>query len=168
MKIIWFMASLVTILACGIVSAGFDFPERYAQREITQDEMPGIWRVTPESEAKVDDFTNKYPAWGASAPWRQLTLYTDGSCQIEFESAWLGDTQSELNSRIMESCSWSLAQEENPSHKISSALKLRLDFANNVTTFFSLYIYEENDQLILWDFIGDPDDFNPQDFVRTD
>ena len=168
MKFFLIINSLITILACWIVSTAFDIPERYVEREVAQGEMPGIWRVTPESESKVDAFTDKFPDWGASAPWKTFTLNSDSSCEIEFESAWLSASRSDLNSRTIEACSWSLVEEENASHKVSPILKLRLDFANNVTSFFSLYIYEENGELILWNFIGDPDDFNPQDFMKIE
>ena len=61
-----------------------------------------------------------------------------------------------------------LAEKENLSNKISPVLELGFDYPDSNGLMTSLYIYEENSKLILWGFIGDPDDFRPQDFVKVE
>ena len=84
---------------------------------------------------------------------------------MKLKTDWLGDYYSDLNEDSVISCSWDLAIEKNLSDKWTPVLELDLEYSNNYGALYSLYIYEENGKLIIWDFIGDPDDFHPQDFV---
>ena len=144
----------------------FELPERYIERDVKTEEMVGTWNVTSESEADVNKFLRTSPGWSISAPWKTFTLNSDGSCSVEIKNDWLGDFYSDLATKSMKSCSWNLAREENLSHKISPVLDLDFEYSDAYSTSFSLYIVEEDGKLILWNFIGDPDDFLPQDFVK--
>lgn len=168
MKFISPIASLYIVLGCGILSAIFGLPERYIERDVKPEEMVGTWSITSDSETDVNDFVREFPDWGASAPWKTFTLNSDGSCKLEFEDDWLGKSYSnDVISNSITSCSWNLAMEENLSGKTSPVLKLEIEYPNNHYMMYSLYIFEENSELTLWDFIGDPDDFYPQDFVKV-
>lgn len=175
MKIFIGLATLVIVYGCGILSFVFDQPERYIAREVITGEMLGTWSITPDSEAEVTQFVQKYPDWGVPAPWKSITLNEDGSCDVKLEIGWLGaasvsPTESYSKSVIsndITSCSWGLAKDENTSGKTSSVVKLALEYLGNYSALYSLYIVEENGGLILWNFIGDPDDFRMQDFVIT-
>ena len=165
MKFISTLTSLSIIFGCGILSLIFGLPERYIERNVKTEEMVGTWSITPDSESEVNDFLQRYPSWGASAPWEAFTLNGDGTCNLKLKTDWLGDSYSDLNEDSVISCSWDLATEKNLSDKWTPVLELDLEYSNNYGALYSLYIYEENGKLIIWDFIGDPDDFHPQDFV---
>lgn len=166
MKFISTVSLLFMLFSCGIFNAIFELPERYVERDVKPEEMVGTWAITSESETDVDNFVTKFPDWGASVPWKTFTLNNDGSCELELEIDWLSKSYSkDIISKSMTSCSWNLAAEENLSNKTSPILKLKLEYPNNLYMLYSLYIFEENSELIVWDFIGDPDDFHPQDFV---
>jgi hypothetical protein len=167
MKFFSAVASFFIIFGCGIMNVIFELPERYIEREVSVEEMIGTWNVTSDGESRVNNFVKTYPEWGASAPWKTFTLKSDGSCNVELKNDWLGDFHSALAAKSMTSCSWSLAKEENLSNKMSPVLKLAFEYSKNYSAKFSLYIFEENGKLIVWDFIGDPDDFLPQDFIKV-
>ena len=147
----------------------FDLPERYIERDVKAEEMIGTWNITPDSEVDVNNFIKKFPDWSGFAPWKTFTLNSDGSCGVELDTAWLGDSYSKDVAVVKTtSCNWNLAEKENLSNKISPILELGFDYLDSNGLMTSLYIYEENSKLILWGFIGDPDDFRPQDFVKVE
>jgi len=166
MKFFSSVVSLLIIFGCGIMTVLFGLPERYIERDVNMDEMVGTWSVTPESESYVNSWVNRHYDWGIIAPWRSFMLNGDGSCKIEIQTDWLDASYSKLPTANMTSCSWTLDKERNPSNKISPVLELTIEYPNNYGGIFSLYIFEENGGLIVWNFIGDPDDFLPQDFVK--
>jgi hypothetical protein len=169
MKFFSAIGSLSILFGCGIMSLIFGLPERYIERDVKADEMVGTWNVTPDSEADVNKFVGTFPDWGATAPWKTFTLNNDGSCIVEIKNDWLGNFYSDLATVNMTSCSWNLAREKNLSDKISPVLELEFGYPDNYgTALFSLYIFEENGKLITWNFIGDADDFLPQDFVKVE
>ena len=167
MKTVLIFATFIVVFGCGIMNLIFDLPERYIERDVRVDEMLGAWSVTPHSEADVNNFIKNNPNSTVSAPWKAFTLNLDGSCDMKLEPGWLGGFNSDLATKSLSSCSWSLAKEKNLSGKISPVLDLMLEYTNSYSAAFSLYIFEENGKLIVWDFIGDPDDFLPQDFAKV-
>jgi hypothetical protein len=169
MKLFSTFAIFSIIFGCGIMNTIFGLPERYIERDVKVAEMVGTWNVTPNSEIDVNKFVIRSPDWGASAPWKTITLNSDGSCRVELKTGWLGKQYSNdvIITSQMTSCSWNLAKEENPSHTISPVLELNFEYPDNYSISYSLYIFEENGELIVWDFIGDPDDFHPQNFVKV-
>ena len=165
MKYISTIASLFIIFGCGILSAIFGLPERYIERDVKVEEMVGTWNVTSDSEADVNTWINHHWDWGIGAPWKSFTLNEDGSCKVEFQDEWL--SSSDLATSDITSCTWNLAKEENLSDKISPVLKFNFEYSDEGTAIFSSYLFEENSRLIVWNFIGDPDDFITQDFVKV-
>ena len=169
MKFFSIIASLVIVFGCGIMNVIFELPERYIERDVKAEEMVGIWNIAPDSEVDVNNFIEKFPDWDGFAPWKTFTLNSDGSCSVELDTAWLGDSYSNDVAVVKTtSCNWNLAKQENLSNKISPVLELGFDYPDSNGLMTSLYIYEENSKLILWGFIGDPDDFRPQDFVKVE
>jgi hypothetical protein len=51
--------------------------------------------------------------------------------------------------------------------KDTSMINLYFEYPKNYGMLNYLYIHEENNSLILWYFIGDPDDFRPQEFMKS-
>jgi hypothetical protein len=169
MKLLSAFVSITIIFGCGILSAIFDFPERYIERDITPEEMVGTWNITSDSEADVREFATKFSDWHAYMPFTSLTLNGDSTCIGEYRANWLDKVASSDISIIRTtSCSWDLLKEENLSHKVSPVIRLDFEYSINIPGGgLPLYVYEENDRLIVWSFIGDPDDFSTQDFVKV-
>jgi len=163
MKFFLAIVSLLVIFGCGIMSLIFGLPERYIERDVKMNEMVGIWNITPDSEADIKEFVKKFPGWDAYMPLKTITLNDDGTCNIEFDE--IHSIYTTTNNII--SCSWDLGKERNLSDKISPILELDFEYSNNHGSMRSLYIYEEDNNLIIWGFIGDPDDFRTQDFVKV-
>jgi hypothetical protein len=167
MKFLSTVASLFVLFGCGIMSLIFGLPERYIERDVQTDEMIGNWSVTEESKTILNGWIKQNPDWGINVPWNTFTLNNDGSCEIELQTGWLSKFDSDLATKEMKACSWSLAKEKNLSGKLSPVLLFDLEYPDNYDEKFSLYIFEQDGNLIVWDFIGDPDDFVPQDFVKV-
>jgi hypothetical protein len=169
MKLLSAFVSIFIFFGCGILSVIFDLPERYIERDVTQEEMVGTWNITSDSEADVREFVAKFSDWDAYMPFTSLTLNDDGTCSGEYKANWLDEVASSDISIIRTtSCSWDLLKEENLSGKLSPVIRLGFEYSNNSKGGgLPLYVYEENDELILWSFIGDPDDFRTQDFVKV-
>jgi hypothetical protein len=169
MKFLSAFVSVFIVFGCGILSAIFDLPERYIERDVALEEMVGTWKITSDSEADVKAFVTRVSGWGIYMylPFTILTLNDDGTCTAEHEANWLDEAHSSDTSIVRTtSCFWDLAKEENLSDKISPVIKLDFEYSNPGGRKQSLYIYEENGELIVWSFIGDPDDFRTQDFVK--
>jgi hypothetical protein len=168
MKFITAVALLSIFFGCGILNVIFGMPKRYIKRDVTPEEMVGIWTITSDSEADVKEFINRFPDWVAYTPWKTITLNDDGTCKVESDLNWMGeDHVSDTSVDKIISCSWELGKEENLNGKQSPVLEWNLEYSSNHGSMRSLYIYEENGELILWNFIGDPDDFRVQDFVKA-
>ena len=179
MKIVLGFATFIVVFGCGIMNLIFDLPERYIERDVKIQEMVGTWNITAQSETDVNKFLKDFPGWGASAPWKTITLNSDGTCMVQLEIKWLRDENEistefprdpipeDVKSNNITSCAWNLAKEKNLSNKISPIVEFDIEYPNRYGMKYSLYIYEENNKLILWNFIGDADDFLPQDFMKT-
>lgn len=168
MKFIAAISLLSIFFGCGIMSVVFGMPERYIERDVSTAEMIGTWNITSDSEADVKEFVKKFPGWVAYMPFTSITLNGDGTCSAAYQANWLNEAESSDTSVVhTTSCSWDLAKEENLSDKISPVIEVDFEFSTNHGMIQSLYIYEENGELIVWSFIGDPDDFRTQDFVKV-
>ncbi|MBK9926162.1 MAG: hypothetical protein IPP66_12825 [Anaerolineales bacterium] len=169
-------------LGCGILSLLFDVPNRYITREVQTQELAGEWRIKQESEERLQKFRDTFPDWPDLAPWKTIRLNNDGTCQVKLEIQWLPNykdsppeiSHSEIPNDVLTNnilaCSWEISTTNgitSEGNKDVPSVKISIEYPNNYSRTYNLYIYEENEDLILWNFIGDPDDFVPQDFVKT-
>jgi len=173
MKFILGIVTLGIIFGCGIMSVIFGLPNHYIERAVKADELVGTWNITAESEDSVNEFVKKLPDWSINPPWKTITLNSDGTCLVKLETGWLGDYAypNDVITNNITSCSWELGTERSladteANGKDVPAVKFILDYPNNFSMDLSLSIYEENEELILWDLIGDPDDFNLQEYKK--
>jgi hypothetical protein len=169
MKTFFGVATFLIVCGCGIMSLIFDLPERYIQRDVKPEEIIGTWSVTAESESDINDFAKTFPDWGVSIPWKTIAIDADGTCTVQLEISWLGTENtlpSDVLSNNMVSCTWNLTEGDNMSGNTSPVIEFDFEYPDNYSMRYYLYIFEENEKLILWNFIGDPDDFRPQDFVK--
>jgi hypothetical protein len=60
MKLLSAFVSIFIFFGCGILSVIFDLPERYIERDVTQEEMVGTCNITSYSEADVREFVSKF------------------------------------------------------------------------------------------------------------
>lgn len=165
---------VVFSMGCGICSALSDFPERYIEREVQMAELVGTWELTPASESRIDSFRKEHPSWGIQAPWRTILLYDDGTCQVKPENMWVPDEEQvpsyTLANGMLEG-TWKLADvwgiTTEGGHKDVPGVVLHFEYPENHTHASTLHIAEENNELILWTYVGDPDKVRYQDFTRT-
>jgi hypothetical protein len=173
MRFLAAVATLSLVLGCGIMSVIFGLPDRYVHREVQAGEMVGTWQITAKSEDDVNQFVKEFPDWHIMVPLTALTLNADGNCSMNLEPGWSGGGNSDPATTSTLSCAWQLAKENvlsdtDTDDKTTTVLRLgSIDTQNGYYPEYSLYIYEENGRLILWNFIGDPDDFVPQDFAKV-
>lgn len=169
-------------LGCGIMSVVFGLPDRFIKRAVKAEELVGEWKITSDSEEKLNKFRETFPDWPGVAPFKTIQLSKDRTCQIKIESQWLpnyvnstsGMPHDEIPQDILAnnilSCSWGIAKTRvfsDSGREEVQDLEISIDYPNNYRQTYGLFIYEENEALILWTFIGDPDDFVPQDFVKS-
>ena len=180
MKFFLAVATLLVVFGCGIMNPSYDTPKRYIDRDVKAKEMIGTWEITPESVTSVDKFINESKWWitDAPIPWKAITLNGDKTCDVRFEINWLPNENAFPTSvphplisndvlvNDMVSCRWKISTRIRVNKEVP-AFHLDFEYPNNTYSMDSLYIYEENGRLILWDFIGNPDYFIFQDFVKT-
>lgn len=181
MKFFFVVALLLVVSGCSTAKdLIFGAPQRYIDRDVKAKEMIGTWEITSESETNVDKFINESKWWISDppTPWKAITLNGDKTCNIKFETKWLPNEDDYPTSvprplisnnilvNDMVSCTWKISTKMRVS-KAVPAIHFDFEYPNNTYSMDSLYIYEEDGKLILWDFIGNPDYFIFQDFVKT-
>lgn len=114
---------------------------------------------------RLDEFLEKFPGWGSYAPWKTITLNEDFSCNAQFEDVWV--RHDAFRNSSITSCAWEITEERSVDGEDVPSIRLELTLPENRTSSYSLYIHEENNELILWEFIGDPDDFSTQDYTKV-
>jgi hypothetical protein len=143
----------LVMFGCGIMSLIFGFPDRYIKRDVQVSELVGTWNITAESKSRMQDAE---PYTGLAIPYEYIKLNHDGTCKVDLE-----------NTRL--SCSWELTKV--PGLESKQVPGITLDFHEGddyvPDTDYYLYLFEENDELILWTVIDDPDDFNLQEFKKS-
>jgi hypothetical protein len=167
MKYLATTAAFVVMWGCGILSLIFDSPDRYIDREVRPQEMTGTWKIIPTGETEVDAWVMEEPDWGIYLPWKAMSLNEDGSCSVAIEPGWLRAAHADKAAGDLLSCAWKLSEIDNLDGEPVPGLELDLKYPGNYDMLYSLYLYEENGELVLWNFIGDPDDFQTQDFVKS-
>ncbi len=157
------------------------FPQRYIEREVDKTELVGTWKITPDSESRIKTFFEKIQNgdldWEPiTAPWKTITLNEDGTCQIEFEVSWDIENKVLPEPDAGPTCTWKIKKitgyDKEFSSKYVPGLFVRLEHFNEqedryYVYYSECYIVEENNELVLWDFIGDPEQVEFQDFKKT-
>jgi hypothetical protein len=171
-------------MGCGIIEMLFpidNFPQRYIEREVDEIELVGTWKITPDSEPRIkayfEQIQNGDLYWGPiRVPWKTITLSKDGICQIEFEVSWDNENKVLTQPDAGSTCTWKIEKISGYDKKLSPkqvlGLFVRLEHFNEqeghyYVYYSECYIVEENNELILWSFIGDPTQVEYQDFKKT-
>jgi hypothetical protein len=173
MKSILGIGSVFIFLGCGIMTVIFGLPERYIERDVQLQELVGKWQITPDSEKDLIEFQEKFPDLNDLAvPWKTIQLNEDGTCQLTLENKWTSKPSNSSSGTSQDipdkdiACSWKTAKVSAITNENVPGIEISTDPSGRYG--HPLYIYEDEDKtLILWNFIGDPDDFTPQDFIKV-
>ena len=168
-------------MGCGIIEFLFpvEYPQRYMNRDIEEDEIIGMWKITDASESLIETYLQQQDNfWSVSpAPWKAITLYQDGSCEVDLVILWALDNEVLKEDDALATCTWKIDQvsayDEIGQSKYVPGLFFRFEHYNSQEDTYSIYysesyVAEENGQLIMWNFIGDPIYLRYQDFHKTD
>jgi len=167
------------LVICGIVELGFpDVPKRQFDRQVDKTEIIGAWELTPASETQLNALTEQESSWGIDSPWKSITLSSNGSCRVELEPSWLSAHSDILKlADTMESCMWDLEYVsgvyENNGVRNTPGIVLKFSHYNQAADIYELYpselrFFNRNGKLVLWDYIGNPNDAKYQDYEKVD
>jgi hypothetical protein len=156
------------LMTCGIVEFLFplEYPQRYIEREVTQAELIGKWKITSDSVTRVNNYFQQKDVklWALDTPWNSISLREDGTCEVDLELSW------SLNDEVLRepdapaTCTWRidsiLGYDEGGAFRHVPGLFVRFEHYNKEADMYNVYysesyIVEENGELILWNFIGD-------------
>jgi len=182
MKLISLFLFLLLLFTCGIGDAlgGIDIPQRYIERQVNHTELVGTWNLTTDSENNIQSYDLSSDIPHHPNPWKSITLNDDGTCHVDFESSWntWGDDLGKPST--LAACTWKLdtltGYDKDLSPKAVPGVSVRFEYfvasTNSYEVYdFDSYIAEENNQLILWNFVGDITDsavgFIFQDFKKA-
>ena len=167
-------------MTCGIVEFLFpvNYPQRYIQREVNKSELIGTWEITADSQARIESYLQHPDKFlpVSPSPWKSITLNNDGSCKVNLEISWTlnNDVLGEADALLI--CTWKidkiLGYDEQGSFKDVLGLVINFEYYNKQEDKYYVYdshsyIDEENNQLVIWDFIADPANLQYQDFHKT-
>lgn len=152
------------------------FPDRYISRDVQPQEFVGVWELSTETLKFIDAEDGNNSVFLKKA--QKINLCGDGSCFIEMFSYMppLSDKTS-VCPYIDQSyqCRWELTKDytyighrkaEVQIIKIVATQEiLEAEVPRKSSITIRLFIAEKNNDLILWDFIGDPDCYDFRDFV---
>ena len=181
MKRIYLLLFSLLLLACGIgdsIGPGENISQRYIKRQVNHDELVGTWNLTTDSNiiqtyASIPD-TSDYPT-----PWKAITLNDNGTCHVDFESSWYQQGSDLGKPDALATCTWKLrivsGVDKNLSPIDVPGIDIYFDYLPPNTSVYEAYMFEyfiaeENNQLVLWNFIGDivnGPSFSFQDYKKT-
>jgi hypothetical protein len=143
----------MTVLLASCVSAS-GVHDRYAERDIEHDELVGNWAPSPGS--KSYDEPRPYEMFAIDR--QRLILMSNGVCKLVGDRGVMGPSL-----QGDERCRWHLGKAPTyVAHQRTEkqAVLLRLERGpvnDKEIELLNLFIHEEEGQLFLWDWAGDPD-----------
>ncbi|MEZ4937407.1 MAG: hypothetical protein R2799_07420 [Crocinitomicaceae bacterium] len=151
-----------------------NLPKRQIDRKPTYRELVGFWEITSSSIQSVEKWQEKYPDWDNGFPYESFFLKEDSSVLMPLKPNKLFWRENFSKQSLEDTLKgvWSIKKEpviygDDDSTYIVS---IRLDYYENSKRthmeFLDLIIAEENGELILWTFLGDPDQVIYQDYKK--
>lgn len=154
-----------------------DIPKRQLNRQVENAEVIGTWKLTPTSEAQLNAMTKQEASWGIDSPWQSITLLNNSACQVELETSWLPAHSDILKQTgTLASCVWELENVsgvyENNGVRNTAGVVLKFEHYNQPADIYELYVselrfFEQDDKLILWEYIGYPNNAKYQDYEKV-
>jgi hypothetical protein len=180
MKLISLFLFSLLLFLCGIgdaIGPGNNISQRYIQRQVNHNELVGTWSLTTGADiiqtyASVPD-SPAYPT-----PWKSIILNDNGTCHVDFESSWYKQGSDLGKPDALATCTWKLDTVTGPDKDLSyievPGIDIYFDYLPQNTSVYEAYMFEyfiaeENNQLVLWNFIGDivNGPFSFQDFKKV-
>jgi hypothetical protein len=165
-----FLASIVILLGCPQLRGS---PDRHIHREVKPSELTGTWQATNASLERI--IHEGYSLY--TAPKEQcFTLFKDGTCEFNGYPWYLyNPAAQEQKKDYMRSMTgrWTIAKESTwVLHRSVEVPALQIDIETkegNITgsIIITLFIVEEKGNIILWEYIGDPDYLTYMDFAKV-
>ncbi len=158
----------VLMISCGIcdILLPVTIPQRYVERRVQDDELIGLWKLTSDSEARIDTYIRGDSSRSIGQPWKTMSINDDGTCQVQIESGWMRDNENILNETdALSSCTWRskevLGYNEGGAFRYVPGLSFRFEHFNSQNEIYEIYstelfIAEENNELIVWEYIEGP------------
>jgi hypothetical protein len=158
-----FLFIFIQLLLFSCVS---DLPKRSIDRKPKFNELIGKWQITTKSVEVVEKFKQKFPDWDVQFPFESFELLADSTVKIVFKvNSIFGMGQYDFftNSNIVHG-KWHLILKPLIYGDKDSCFQIEFELSledNNrkgkIISFLNLVVAEENEKLILWYYLGDPD-----------
>jgi len=168
------------IASCGILELLFpiEFPQRYIHRNVQQAELIGTWNITSDSEARTDDYFQQIDIERRelNAPWKSINFQEDGVCEVEIVENWAVNNTVLQEADARTTCTWKIdsimGYDEDGDFLDVPGVFIRFEHYDKSADAYNvysseLYVVEEDNDLVLWNFIGDPLVFSFQDFKKV-
>ena len=148
-----------------------ELPPRPLSREVSANDIQGRWSITVASAKRLDCLTD---ANEASCPVVEMSFYTDGTATYlisvnhlkpEFQERFY--RASDFRDTLRVTGSWSMLDDTGSGNSFRQPrIETRYDF-ENVASYYTLELSHIEDLLILWTYIGDPDQTQYQEYEVT-
>jgi hypothetical protein len=147
-----------------------ELPDRSVQRKVSKNELYGSWSVSNSSVSRMEYFESENPDWdGIPFPAMLFTLQKANHITGVFNAKYIRKEDkddffllSDYKDTLTLVGQWDLEADTMFHYKIVA----QFDFPKNHTYFYSFNLAEEDSSLVLWNYIGDPDDVKYQDYKK--
>jgi hypothetical protein len=153
-----------------LVDEFLTLPDRTVKRDILDSELYGDWILTGQSLKYINRQKTDYPDWESiTYPSLRFELNEDKTVKAWIYEKYLPISFFKypvtVNDSVLISGKWTISKDLYSTDTISTFKnKLYLDF--NINAIVTLNIAETDGKLILWSYIGDPDNLYYQEYKR--
>lgn len=172
------LVTLLSMLGCRRIIGA---PNRHIGRDIDRSELVGVWRITDNSLRQLVDVGYSLHI---TVEEHELVLREDGSCNVRTYTYTINNPSLEdqkkyyIDSVTWTTCTWKLVRlisyvrhniVDVPGIEIKVTTRTKSEQYNVelFSTTMNFYIEEEKGNILLWDYIGDPDYYRYLDFIRV-
>ena len=154
------IGALTVLSGCNRI---FGVPDRYLKDLPQRDELSGRWTIDEASIARMKSEQRFYPMSKLSPQDHSIVLRDDGSCSFMTYSPFQFD-----RNYIVSDGKWELVMEQaDGSEGKRAAVKMTLTPSPNNYVVAPFWIARENGELVIWQYIGDPDRVKYADFHKA-
>lgn len=153
-----------------LVDEFLTLPDRTVKRDILDNELYGEWILTGQSKKYLDKQQTDYPDWESiTYPSFRFELKENKSVKAWIYKKYLPISffkypVVDIDSALI-SGKWTIGKDSYSTDTILTFKnKLYLDF--NINAIVTLDIAEKDGRIILWSYIGDPDNLYYQEYIR--
>lgn len=153
-----------------LVDEFLTLPDRAVKRDILDSELYGDWILTGQSLKYLNKQKTDYPDWESiTYPSLRFELNKDKTVKAWIYKKYLPISFFKypvtVNDSVLVSGKWTVSKDSYSTDTISTFKnKLYLDF--NINAIVTLDIAEKDGKIILWSYIGDPDNLYYQEYKR--